>query len=145
MIRVPSTIIRLFACSFSHRPKSAVPGNRVIITNCANLTPAFSANNTGAAVATNEFTMRCQQIVIQGVKSNAGTGVVNNTGNVYVMLKGNGTSNRTDFGAMVLIVAPGATAVIASAPFDVNVFNPHKFFLDADTAGDSALITMIVQ
>ena len=69
-------------------------------------TPAASANNTGAAVASNEYTVRCQQIIIQGAKSNGGTGVTNNTGNVYVMLKGGkGSNNRTDFGAMVLFVA----------------------------------------
>ena len=108
-------------------------------------TPAFSANNTGAAVPTNEYTVTCQQIIFQGFKSNAGTGLTNNSGNVYVMLKGNGTSNRTDFGAMVLCIAPGLTAVLASAPADVNVFTPYKFYLDADNGNDGALVTIVVQ
>jgi hypothetical protein len=46
---VPSTIIGFSACSFSHRPKSTVPGNGVIITNCANVIPAFSASCTVAS------------------------------------------------------------------------------------------------
>ena len=129
------------------------PGTPVRFTNLIdptaqnapeNFTPAFSANNTGAAVARNEYTVRCQQIIIQGMKSSAGTGLVNNTGFVYVMLKGNGTGNRTDFGAMVLAVAPGATAVIASAPLNVNVFCPYTLYLDADNANDGAIITLIV-
>ena len=108
-------------------------------------TPAFSANNTGAAVPTNEYTVTCQQIIVQGFTSNAGTGLKNNTGNVYLMLKGTGSSNRTDFGAMVLCVGAGLTGVLASAPADVNVFNPYKFYLDADNANDGALITIVVQ
>jgi hypothetical protein len=109
-------------------------------------TPAFSANNTGAAVAVNEYTVTCQQIIVQGFKSNSGSGLTPNTGNVYLMLKGaGGSGNRTDFGAMVLCVASGLTAVLASAPTNVNVFNPYKLFLDADNANDGALITLVIQ
>jgi hypothetical protein len=108
-------------------------------------TPAFSANNTGAAVPTNEYTVTCQQIIIQGFTSNAGSGLKNNTGNVYLMLKGNGTSNRTDFGAMEQCIGAGLTAVIASAPANVNCFDPYKYYLDADNSGDGALVTIVVQ
>ena len=132
----------------------ATPGTPVRFTSLIDVssnnapespTPTFSANNTGAAVPRNEYTIRCQQIIIQGVKSNGGNGTTNNTGNVYIMVKGNGSNNRTDFGAMVAQVAPGQTLILASAPVNVNVFNPYSLYLDADNAGDSALVTLLIQ
>ena len=133
----------------------ATPGTPVQITSLIDstsvnapetLTPGASAVNTGAATSSNEYTVTCQQIIVQGMTSNAGNGLKNNTGNVYLMVKGvQGLGNRTDFGAMVLAVTPGLTAVLASAPADVNVFSPYKFYLDADTANDGALITIVVQ
>jgi hypothetical protein len=109
-------------------------------------TPAPSANNTGAATSSNEFTITCQQIIIQAYKSNGGTGVVNNTGNIYIMMKGaGGSGNRTDFGAMVAVLTPGQTLILASAPVNCNVFNPYKYFVDADNPGDSALVTLVNQ
>ena len=109
-------------------------------------TPAASPVNTGAAVPSNEYTVTFQQIMVQGFK--AGThGLVNNVGNIYVLLSGDGvgSANRDDYGAMVLCVAPGQTAFIASAPLNCNVFCPYKFFIDADNAGDSALCMGISQ
>jgi hypothetical protein len=110
-------------------------------------TPAASANNTGAIVPSNEYTVTFQQIMIQGFKAGAGgNGLVNNSGNIYVMIKGAaGLGNRTDYGAMVLCVAPGVTAFLASAPLNRNVFTPYKLFIDADNNGDSALCMGISQ
>jgi hypothetical protein len=93
----------------------------------------------------NEYTVRCQQIIIQGMKSNAGTGLTNNTGNIYVILKGTGSNNRTDTGCIVLTVPAGQTGVIASAPMVMNVFNPYLLYLDSDNSGDSAMVTLIIQ
>ncbi len=110
------------------------------------VSPAASANNTGGPVAGNEYTITCQQIIIQAYKAGASHGLQNNTGQIYIMMKGSGGSgNRDDYGAMVATLAPGQTLVISSAPLNVNVFNPHKYFVDADTAGDSALITLVNQ
>jgi len=110
-------------------------------------TPLASAVNTGGATSRKEYTVTCNQIIVQGVKSNGGNGVTNNTGNVYVMLKGNsgGLGNRTDFGAMVLFVGPGLTAVLSVSPMNRNALCPYQLFLDADNNGDSALITLVVQ
>ena len=96
-------------------------------------------------VGANEFTVRCQQIVIQGMKSNGGNGLTNNTGNIYVILKGNGTNNRTDTGCIVLTIPAGTTGVIASAPMVMNVFGPYLLWIDADNANDAAQITLIIQ
>jgi hypothetical protein len=111
-------------------------------------TPAASANNTGAAVPSNEYTVTFQQIMIQGFKAGAGgNGLVNNTGNIYVLVKGagGGLGNRTDYGAMVVCVPPGQTAFLASAPLNCNVFNPYALWLDSDNNGDSALCMGINQ
>src|ERR1700722_11979494 len=45
----PPTKVGFTDCSFSHLPKSTVPGNGVIITNCAKVTPALMAIFTVAS------------------------------------------------------------------------------------------------
>src|SRR4029077_15182708 len=96
-------------------------------------------------VGANETTVRCQQIIIQGMKSNGGNGLTNNTGNIYVILKGKGSNDRTDTGAIVLTVPAGQTGVIASAPMVMNVFCPYLLYVTADNPGDAAQVTLIIQ
>ena len=91
-----------------------------------------------------EYTVRAQQIIIQGLKASGG--LANNTGYVYVIQKGgSGSNNRTDTGSIILAVGAGLTAVLASAPMDRNVFNPYLLWIDGDNAGDAAQITLIIQ
>lgn len=92
----------------------------------------------------NEFTVKCNQIIIQGVKSNSGSGLTNNTGNIYLILKGNGTNNRTDTGCIVAQIAAGQTLILAPPAMNVEVFNPYLLFLDADNAGDAGQVTLII-
>jgi hypothetical protein len=88
----------------------------------------------------------CQQIMFQGFKSNAGTGVVQNAGFVYIVRLGTaGSGNRTDFGAMVAVLAPGQTIFWGSAPRNRDTFSPYRYYLDADNANDGALVTLFVQ
>lgn len=96
-------------------------------------------------VGANEYTVRAQQIVIQGVKSNGGTGFINNTGNIYVFLKGSGSNNRTDTGCVLFVIAAGQTLTIGSSAQVVNVFNPYLLWIDADNGGDAAQVTLIIQ
>src|SRR5512146_3002795 len=49
VIGTSPTIVGFFDCSFSQCPKSTVPGNGVIITNCAKVTPALRAMSTVAS------------------------------------------------------------------------------------------------
>jgi hypothetical protein len=101
--------------------------------------PAGSAQN-------NEYTELAQQIMFQGFKSNAGTGVVNNTGNVYVMRKGvQGAGNHTDFGSMVAVLPPGQTLFLASSARNRACWGPYRYYIDADNANDAALVTLLVQ
>src|SRR5487761_2327731 len=46
---ISPTMVGFCDCSFSQRPKSTVPGNGVIITNCAKVTPALIAISTVAS------------------------------------------------------------------------------------------------
>ena len=98
----------------------------------------------GIGLGVPEYTVRAQQIIIGGFKV-SGSSFANNSGNIYVILKGNGTNNRTDSGCIVLIVPAGSTGVIASAPLNRNVFDPYLLWIDADNAGDSAQITLVIQ
>jgi len=95
-------------------------------------------------VGSNEYTVKCNQIIIQGVKSNSGSGLTNNTGNIYVILKGNGTNNRTDTGCIVAQVAAGQTLILAPSAMNVEVFNPYLLWIDADNANDAAQVTLII-
>lgn len=88
----------------------------------------------------NEYTATCQQIMFQGYKS-AGPALMN-TGNVYIVRKG---GSKADTGTIVKILAPGETFFLASAALNLNVFSPYRYEIDADTANDGALVTLIVQ
>jgi len=101
---------------------------------------------TPGTAGADEYTVQAQQIIFQGFTGASGTGVVNNTGNVYIMrAKVQGNGDRTDYGAMVKVLSPGETFFLASAPLNRNVFNPYRYFLDADNANDGAIVTLIIQ
>jgi hypothetical protein len=94
----------------------------------------------------NEFTERAQQIIFQAYKT-AANGLQNNTGNIYIVRvgAGGGAGNRNDYGAIVVTLTPGQTFVLASAPSVQDVFSPYRYRIDADNAGDSCLVTLIIQ
>ena len=107
------------------------------------------APETATTPSSKEYTVRAQQIIIQGFKAGAGgNGLVNNTGNIYVVLNpgvGSGTGNRSDQGSIIECITPGQTAVLASAPLNRNVFNPYELYIDSDNGGDAAQITLLIQ
>ena len=65
-----------------------------------------------------------------------------NAGNVYIVRK---SGNRDDTGTIIKVLSPGETFYLASAPLNRNVFSGYRYYIDADTAGDGALVTGIVQ
>ena len=99
---------------------------------------------TPGTAGADEYTVKCNQIIIQGVKSNAGTGLANNTGNIYLILKGKGSNNRTDTGCIVVTIAAGQTFILAPSAQNAEVFNPYLLFLDADNANDAGQVTLII-
>lgn len=123
----------------------AAPGTPVRITSLVDSTNV-NAPETATSTSSDEYSPLCQQIMFQGFKSNAGTGLVPNTGNVYVMRLGvAGAGNRTDFGSMVAVLLPGQTVFIASSARNRDTFSPYRYYLDADNAADGALVTAFVQ
>jgi len=104
--------------------------------------------NAATSATSDEYTVRCQQIIFQGFKPGGSGGMVNNAGNVYIVRDdgaGGGSGNRTDTGAIVLVLTPGTTITLASAPLNRNVFSPYRYSIDADNANDGALVTLIIQ
>jgi len=99
---------------------------------------------TPGTAGADEYTVKCNQIIIQGVRSNSGNGLTNNTGNIYLILKGKGSNNRTDTGCIIAQIATGQTLVIAPAAMNVEVFNPYLLWLDADNANDAGQVTLII-
>jgi hypothetical protein len=93
--------------------------------------------------ASNEYTNTCQQIIFQGYKAGSGTVAAMNSGLVYIIRKGSAAA--TDTGTIVKILQPGETWVLASAATNLNVFSPYRYLLDADNAGDGALVTLLIQ
>ena len=126
---------------------NVTPGTPVSIMSLVDPSNLNSPNTpTPATASVAEFSPRVQQIFFGGFKPNAGNGLVANTGNIYVVRKGvgAGTGNRADYGAIVLTVLPGTTAVLASAAVDGSQFSPYRYFIDADNAGDCAQVTAII-
>jgi hypothetical protein len=95
----------------------------------------------------NEYTVRFQQIIFQGLKAGASHGLQNNSGFIYIVRKaqGSGSGNRDDYGDIVAAIAPGQSFVLGSAALNRNVYNPYRYSVDADNNGDSCLVTGIVQ
>lgn len=96
-----------------------------------------------------EYTPRCHRIQLQGFHQ-AGTGLTTNTKNAYVMRTpgpnnqtSGGPANYTDAGAMVAVVAPGATLYIPALEVDAETISPYRYTLDADVAGEGALVTLL--
>jgi hypothetical protein len=96
-----------------------------------------ASNRTGGA----EYTQRCQQIMFQGYKPGAAHGMQNNTGLVYIVRR---SGTRDDPGAIVAVLGVGQTIFLASAPVNVNIFSPYRYAIDADNAGDGALVTLFI-
>ena len=56
-----------------------------------------------------------------------------------------GAGGIGDTGIVVQTLTPGQTFVLASAPLNRDVFSPYRYFIDADTANDGAMVTLLVQ
>ena len=120
------------------------PVNMMSLVDPSNLNAPQTA--TPGTAGTGEYTVRVNQIVIQGMKA-SGSGLGDNTGNIYVILKATaspGTNNRSDFGSIILVVKSGLTGVIAAPAQETLKFSPNLLWIDADNAGDGAQITLII-
>lgn len=111
------------------------------------ITVNIDANNNNAPESTTgtEWSVAFRSIWFAGFHQDANNNMQPNNGNIYVMMNPSGGSgNRTDAGAMVMIVQAGTTAPLpASLASPGDRFSPYKFYLDADTANDAALVTCV--
>ena len=124
---------------------NATPGTPVGIMSLVDSSGVNDPNTITTSTAA-EFTVRAQQIVFVGMKAGTTHGLQNNSGNIYIIQRGGtGSANRDDTGTIVLVVPTGATAVLASAPLNRNVFCPYEYQIDSDNVGDSCLVTLIIQ
>jgi hypothetical protein len=129
----------------------ATPGTPVgvmtlVDPNSYNAPETATATEAAGAAQQDEYTSVFQQIMFQGFKAGASHGLQNNAGNVYIMRKGvQGAGNRDDYGSCVAVLLPGQTIFIGSAPRNRDTFSGYQFYIDADNANDSALVTGFVQ
>lgn len=95
----------------------------------------------------NEYTQRSQQIMFQAFKPGASHGTTYNTGNIYIVRRGcgGGGGNRDDMGSIVATLFPGTTILLGSAAKNLNVWNPYRYYIDADNANDGVFVTLIIQ
>jgi hypothetical protein len=129
-------------------------GNIVVATPGTPVSPMSlvdSANTNAPETATNtltaEYTWRCQELFFQGYKAGgAGTKLVANTGNIYIIMKPlAGAGGAADTGVVIAVIPSGQSFSLASAALNRNVFSPYEILIDADTAADGCQVTMKIQ
>jgi hypothetical protein len=127
--------------------KVTTPGTPVCIMN--NLDPA---NNSSPKTATGPYlgpygadvpySPAMRGFGFQGFKQNADNTVSPNTGNVYILVApaGVGSGNNQDTGAMVKVLPSGYDYFYPPEGANIDRTSPYFLFLDADTAGDGAIV-----
>lgn len=85
---------------------------------------------------------RFQQLILTGMKPKGGGGAENNTGNVYIVRAG---YTRADLDGVVAIIAAGQTFFLASSTQITDTWNPYRYWVDADNAGDGVYVVGIKQ
>lgn len=97
-----------------------------------------------------EYSPTCHKIFIEAVIPANNGGMQLSQGNIYVLRAlgpGNqnsgGAGNRSDTGAMVSVLFPGGFLTLPAQEYDGPTVSPYRYVLDADFAGDGALVTLI--
>jgi len=122
------------------------PGTPVRITNLVD-SAAVNAPESATSATSDEYTRRAQQIIFQAYKAGAAPPkLALNTGNIYIIKKAlAGAGGVGDVGTVVVVLQPGQTFTLGSAPLDRNVFNLYDYYVDADTANDACQVMAIIQ
>jgi len=125
------------------------PGTPVSIMSLVDPS-SVNAPNTATTLGTAgeyEYSPLCQQIAFLAVKAGASHGTQNNTGNIYIVRYNSrtvGSGNRDDPGAIVWALGPGGNLFLSSAPLVRETFSPYRYYIDADNANDSCLVTLLI-
>ena len=126
------------------------PGTPVRITSLVD-SSGLNAPETATATGVAEYTRRFQKLMFQGFHLTTGGsahGLSANTGLVYIVRygdKGAGSGNHDDPGVIVAVIASGATFWLISSASNNDVWSHYRYYLDADTANDGAIVTGFVQ
>ena len=123
-------------------PASGTPVNLMVNVDPANNNSpntATSIKNPGLGTAPT-----CHKIFLQGYHPGAGNnGMVVNSGNVYLMAAGvQGPGNRSDSGAMLMVIPPGSGASWPGSEVEMDSVSPYLFWIDSDVSGEGALCTL---
>jgi hypothetical protein len=89
-----------------------------------------------------EYPTSCRGIAFQGYKQGGNGSPVFNAGAVYIMVAaaGGGSGNNIDMGAMIKVLQPGQDFFYPPPDANLDRFSPYYLYLDADNAGDGALV-----
>lgn len=121
----------------------ATPGTPVGLMSLIDAS-LVNAPETATTTSSLEFTPAAQQIIFQAGKPGASHGTQANAGNVYLLQKGGGSSNRDDMGAIIWTFSTSGNLFLSSAPLDRNKYSPYDLFIDADNAGDGVFVTLLI-
>lgn len=126
----------------------AVPTPGTPVNLMSLVDPAFiNSPEIPTSQLSQEYSVRAHEIVFSAYKPGPSTGLILNTGNVYILMPPAppGSGNNVDYGSMLPPLAPGQTLFLSAAALNFNVWSPYEYFVDADNAGDGVLVTLIIQ
>lgn len=90
-----------------------------------------------SAVPVSEYAARAAYIWVQAVKTGSPWTIT--TGNIYVCMTSGG---KADPGGVIAVCFPGNFLQLPGVAAVKNVFNPYEIFLDADVAGEGAIVNL---
>lgn len=121
------------------------PGTPVSIMSLVDASNVNSPSSpTPGTTGADEYSPSANQITFQAYKATT-HGLIPNTGNIYVCVKGaQGAGNRDDYGSIYAVLTPGQTLSLGPSAWVKNVFGLYNFFIDADNPGDAAQVGALI-
>jgi hypothetical protein len=116
---------------------AGTPVGIMSVVDPSSLNDPNASNRTGDVY---EYTVRAKQIIFQALKP-AAHGLVDNTGRIYIVRK---DGSRDDTGTIIKQLVAGETWEFPTVPFDGDILSPYRYYIDADTADDGAIVTLVI-
>lgn len=95
-------------------------------------------NTTGAR---SEVSRRCVSIQFEAMKPVAAGGTQNNTGRVYVVRR---LGSRHNSGSIVRTLTAGEVWLM-TVDQTMNNLSPYRYWIDVDSVGDGAYVTLFIR
>jgi hypothetical protein len=127
----------------------AASGTPVRLTSLIDPTDQNDPNALTTATAA-EYTIKCNQIVLQGYKQTSlgAAPMIPNVGNVYVLIRGKtatGAGNKNDSGVMIGVIPAGGSWSFSPSAMNLDPFSPYDLLIDADNSGDGVIGVLFIQ